>query len=153
MKTKALILICLLLGFGVAQLSAQPAPPDNKHGTGTVVGSHVFTDWAWPAFCNDELVDVLIGTIYVQYEAHFYKGNFIFANHHCTGEAVSTSGSGEVFKIIDIPQKYVPGWEYQYDIVNYIGDQGSHYVATLAWENNEPWGLMVIRAVCPGSKK
>ena len=152
MKTRKFILVWLLTGLGLIQLSSQiPDPP--KNGTGTVVGYHVYADWVWPAFCNDELVDVLVGTIYVQYEVLFKNGNFVFANHHCKGEAVSTSGSGEVFKIIDIPQKYVPDWEYQLDFVNYIGDQGSHYVATFAWENNEPWGLKVLRTVCRGNRK
>ena len=108
--------------------------------------------WSGLAFCNNELVDILIGTIYAYYEVHFNKGNFVFAIHHCKGEAVSTSGSGEVFKIIDIPHKYDPNLEYQYETVNLIGNQGSHYVATFAWENNEPWGFTLVRAICPGSK-
>jgi hypothetical protein len=153
MKTKALIMICLLSGIGLTQLSAQvPDPPDNKHGTGTVVGLHVYEDVEWMAFCSNELVDILKGTIYAYYEVHFKSGNFVFAIHHCKGEAVSTSGSGEVFKIIDIPHKYDPNLEYQYETVNLIGNQGSHYVATFAWENNEPWGFTLVRAICPGNE-
>lgn len=154
MKTKTFIMVCLLSGIGLTQLSAQvPDPPDNKHGTGTVVGLHVYEDVEWMAFCNNELVDILKGTIYAYYEVHFNHGNFVFAIHHCRGEAVSTSGSGEFFKIIDIPHKYDPNLEYQYETVNLIGNQGSHYVATFAWENNEPWGFILVRAICPGSKK
>jgi hypothetical protein len=52
-----------------------------------------------------------------------------------------------------IPHKYDPNLEYQYETVNLIGNQGSHYVATFAWENNEPWGFTLVRAICPGSKK
>ena len=41
-------MICLLSGIGLTQLSAQvPDPPDNKHGTGTVVGLHVYENVEW----------------------------------------------------------------------------------------------------------
>jgi hypothetical protein len=164
MKTKTLIMVCLLSGIGLAQLSAQiPDPPDNKHGTGTVIGLHVYNDVEWQVFCNDELIDILKGTIYAHYEVHFDMGNFVFSIHHCTGEAVSlgfinengvmVGGTGEAFKIIDMPHKYDPTRQYQYEHINCLGNQGTHYVSTFAWECNEPWGFIVIKANCQGSPK
>lgn len=145
-------MLCLLLGIGLARLSAQiPDPPDNKNGTGTVSGYHEYANYEEPAYCGDELADVLVGTIYVHYECHFRNGNFVWALHQAYGEFVSTSGSGEIFKIHDIPHKYDPSREFQYEFFNFIGNQGSHYVGAWRWENNEPWGFTVIRAKCPGS--
>ena len=153
MKTKTLFFVCLFLGIGLTQLFAQvPPPPDNKNGTGTVSGYHEYDDWAYPVFCNGLQVDQLEGTIYVHYEVHFNNGNFVWALHVVSGELASTNpGSTEVFKIHDIPHKYDPNKEFQYESYNFIGNQGSHYVGKLAW-NNITWELTIVKAVCPGSK-
>lgn len=162
MKTKTFLLLCLFLGIGLTQLSAQPDPPDNKHGTGTVVGSGTYYNVEWYVVCNNELTDILRGTLYSNYEVHFIKGNFVFANHHCTGEAVSVGFTdengvkigctGEAFKIIDIPHKYDPTWEFQYEVINCLGNVGTHYLMTIAW-NNATWEPTVVKSICPGSNK
>jgi len=122
----------------------------NVKGTGTISGYHEFDNYELPVFCNNEQVDVLLGKLYVHYEQHWNNGNFMWANHEIKGEAVSTSGSGEVFKLIDIPHKYDPNLAFQYETYNYIGNQGTHYVGTLAWDNIT-WELTIIRAKCPGN--
>jgi hypothetical protein len=163
MKTKTLIMMCLLAGAALTQLSAQvPDPPDNKHGTGTVVGLHVYENYEWPVFCNNELVDILRGTIYANYEVHFDRGEFVFAMHHCTAEAVSVGfsdgnggiigGTGEAFKIINMPRKYNPTWDYQYEIINCLGNLGTHYVMRIAWDN-VTWEPTVMMSQCLGNKK
>jgi len=151
MKTKLFFL--LFLAIVQVKLSAQiPDPPDNKTGTGTVTGYHEYEDIGYPAFCGEELVDVLVAKIVVHYEVHFKNGNFVWALHQVKGEAISSSGSGEVFVIHDTPHKYDPNLEFQYETYNFKGNLGSHYVGTIAW-NNTTWDFTIIRAICPGSKK
>ena len=50
MKTKTLIIVCLLLGIGMARLSAQ-----------TDVVRNVQVGWGCPIFCGDVEVDYLWG--------------------------------------------------------------------------------------------
>ena len=164
MRTKTLLLLCLLLGIGMTQLSAQlPDPPDNKHGTGVVSGWKSYNDLLYPVFCNDEMVDVIEVDLSVHWLAHFVNFNFVFAEHNCKGVGVSVGfineeeikigGTGEVFKLIDIPHKYDPYAEYQYELLNFIGNQGTHYVSLTGWENNEPYGSRVVMSNCPGNKE
>jgi hypothetical protein len=152
MRTKTFLLFCLFMGMGLTQLSAQvPDPPDNKNGTGTVTGYHEYEGYLLQAYCDGVLAEELEGTLYVHYQVHFKNGNFVWALHECSGEFISTSGSGEVFKVHDIPHKYDPNMEFQYESYNFIGNQGSHYVGKLAW-NNITWELTIVKAMCPGDK-
>jgi hypothetical protein len=54
-------------------------------------------------------------------------------------------------KYIILHLKYDPKEEFLNENYNFIGDQGSHYVGKVAWNNNT-WDLTIVKAVCPGSK-
>ncbi len=54
-------MMCLLLGIGLTQLSAQIPPPSNGKETGTV--SYLISNVYWqPIVCNGDVVDNLEGT-------------------------------------------------------------------------------------------
>jgi len=71
MKTKTLLLICLFLGIGLTQLSAQ----NSQNGTGTDVW---YIDnaigWGCPVYCNGKEVDYLWGIGSAHVIDHFKAG-------------------------------------------------------------------------------
>jgi hypothetical protein len=98
MKTKALLLICLFLGIGLTQLSAQ-----NEKGTGSVVTLETFDAGAFsePVFSTDGvIIDWLNGPITAHYVRHYKDGFWVSEIAHFYGELVSDA-TGEVFSIND----------------------------------------------------
>ena len=57
MKTKSILLLCLFLGIGINQLSAQNS---NSTGTYTIQGRWTTAYWS-PVYCGDTEVDILEG--------------------------------------------------------------------------------------------
>jgi hypothetical protein len=115
MKTKAFFFLCLLLGIGLTQLSAQ-----NKKGTGSVVTLETVDAGAFsePVFSSDGLViDWLEGPITVHYVRHYKNGVWVSEIAHFYGELVSDA-TGEVFSIDD---------HYKTREVGVNGD--GHYIA------------------------
>lgn len=131
MKTKTLILACLLLGFGMTQLSAQNA----NNGNGTFTNDFVWDGYYVPVFSsNGELIDWLVGSVAVHQLYHFKDGVQVWKKESFNGEAVSVgldwdSGTGEVFFISDrtsIPLESVPYVGVGH--FNATGNQGTHYI-------------------------
>lgn len=67
MKTKTLLIVCLLLGIGMARLSAQ-----------TEVVRNVQVGWGCPIFCEGVEVDYLWGIGEAQFIDHFENGEWIW---------------------------------------------------------------------------
>jgi hypothetical protein len=153
MRTKTFLVVCLFLGLGFTQLSAQ----NGKNGTGTVTGINYFDYMEWPVYCNGEQVDNLVGTITYHYETYFKIGIEMWSHSRGSGEAVSTwkvppEGGAEVFNINEIDKKFIPGEQYTIIKWNIVGNKGSHYIGTLLMDN-ETWELISVKAVCAGVNK
>lgn len=110
MKTKTFLLVCLFLGIGLTQLSAQawpPPPPDNHNQTGSVVTLETSDFYSVPVFSADgQLIDWLAGSVTVHYVRHYKNGVWLSEIADFYGEVVSVgldfiSGAGEVFSIKD----------------------------------------------------
>ena len=148
MKTKTLLL-CLFLGIGLTQLSAQNPKGNNQTGS----WSEYFTveGWTQGTYCNGKQVDFLVGTLTFHHIGHCLKENWLWCKTQCVaGELVSIGfedengikigGTGEVFTVHEI-QKQVnniqPGdiW-LSVDVCRYnlLGDKGSHYIGTIIWD-------------------
>jgi hypothetical protein len=115
MKTKAFLFLCLLLGIGLTQLSAQ-----NKKGTGSVVTLETFDVglFSEPVFSSDgQVIDWLNGPITAHYVRHYKNGVWVSEIAHFYGELVSDA-TGEVFSIDD---------HYKTRDVGVNGDE--HYIA------------------------
>ncbi len=60
-------MVCLLLGIGLTQLTAQVIPPDNKPGTGIASYYEYWTDisgyWDLPVVCGGEEINHLTGSV------------------------------------------------------------------------------------------
>jgi hypothetical protein len=98
MKTKILFLLCLLLGFGFTQLSAQKS----KNGTGSVPEIIVWDGYYVdiPVGCDKAVVDRLIGKVTIHVVKHYKQGVFSWEIASYDGE-VKSDITGEVFQIKD----------------------------------------------------
>jgi hypothetical protein len=131
MKTKVFILLCLFIGIGLTQLSAQ-TPPDNKNGTGATVDTRVWGPFSVPVYCDGVFTDVLTGTIFVQEIIIWKNGVWIKGNHRYTGGDFKGLNPDEVFTIMAIDHCVNTGGVNPEGTgslkVNFIGDKGSHYI-------------------------
>jgi hypothetical protein len=158
MKTKTFLLICLFLGIGMTQLSAQKG---KNNDTYTIKVPVVWDGYWMPIVCNGDFVDYLFGTVTVYCEYHFKDGVPMWLNYHTLGEAVSTSygsitGTGEVFTIKenDFKQNTDQGvWPRFLTIhFNLNGNKGNHYLGIVTMDtwnpNPDNTAMTVIKFTC-----
>jgi hypothetical protein len=159
MKTKTLLLLCLLSGIGLTQLSAQ----NGKNGTGSTSEFDVWDAYWIPVFSPDgNQIDLLEGWATMHNVFYYKDGVWLWRRQQFSGEAVSVgidriSGTGEVFRIMDtftgdVTTSGVSGGGH----VNAKGDKGSHYIIFYEYQYNESTGgeiVTFVKAVSPGSKK
>lgn len=79
MKTKTLLLVCLFLGLGLSQISAQ-----------SDVSKDVQTSWGCPVFCDGVMVDYIWGYCSMHLIDHYNKGEWQWetASFKATGWSV-----------------------------------------------------------------
>jgi len=124
MKTKTLIMVCLLLGIGMTQLSAQ----NGKNGIGAV--SEYFTWDGYyidvPVVCGEAPVDRLVGIASCHMIYFYENGVIVKETGKFTGQ-VTNSRTGEVFNVFDVYK-----CDYSdmggYGHFNIKGNQGSHLI-------------------------
>jgi hypothetical protein len=146
MKTRAFLLICLFLGIGLTQLSAQ-----NKKGTGDDV---FWTTWdtyyIYACNSNGEVTDMLVGPVTIHVVRHYQDGVWLWERAHYTGEIVSVgldgqSGTGEVFRLMDhwTTQEIGIGGTGHF---NARGDRGTHYIIFYGfqWLPEPPFEIFTV---------
>ena len=145
MKTKTLIMLCLITGIGFTQLSAQDLPPNGN--TGSV--SHF---WVWdgyytdiPVNCNNDDVDRLVGKVTVHNIDHYKGGELVWVKQQFDGE-VTSALTGEVFKVKDILKAEAPFANFP-GHVHLVGNKGSHYMVFYVYDMNTDI-FSFIKAVC-----
>jgi hypothetical protein len=125
MKTKVFLLVCLIMGIGLTQLSAQ-----SVKFTGTF-------DYWQPVYCNGVQIDWLTGTTIYSGIEHYKDGVAIFQNYHNRGE-VASGITHEVFKVIETDKVFQLDQNSNFTTciwhTNLKGDQGSHYLGTMTWD-------------------
>jgi hypothetical protein len=152
MKRKTFLSICLLLGFGLTQLSAQNKSVVTKDG--------FYTDVSWFVYCTDAngtpvKVDELTGGLETEHHvAHYENGVNVWCNTQYFG--VIYGSNGEVFKIKETWKTDIIDAEARVGTVtgqiNLIGNKGSHYIMTLILDWKTFSIVEIVKAVCPGSK-
>ncbi len=148
MKTKTFLLLCLFLGIGLTQLSAQ-----NKTMQVRVMNAEYHTS----VFCDGVFVDFLEGTATLHMITHFKDGNWQWEVDQYKGEAVSVGledengnligGTGEVFKISEIDYFCFPIFPFLMWHQRLIGNQGHVYVG-FVYFNWDTWELYPGQTQC-----
>lgn len=141
MKTKAFLMICLTIGLGLSQVSAQTR---NGKIEGTVPGGYFI-----PVYCDGALVDYITGDFSYKVEIHYIDGIPTWQLGHLKGQGASSSG--ELFSIKETDKKHgYFGGDMTLNF-NLIGSKGSHYIGTLVWDwFNDPYleNPVVVKAIC-----
>jgi hypothetical protein len=95
MKAKAFILVCLFIGIGLTQVSAQ----NDKNGTDTNKFIREYGPCVMPVYCNGEISDLITcSNLFVEMKLNYIKGEYEWAsNKVLTLEWISES-TGEIYK-------------------------------------------------------
>lgn len=127
MKTKAFLFLCLFLGIGMTQLSAQS--PNGKNGTGSVSYQY-FVDWpsTIPIYCDGKQVDEVTSTNFFSKTVdHYFMGIFIWEVAKITNVTYTSTRTGEKF-VGHGTQKADGSTLTFYFTANLNGDKGNHYI-------------------------
>ena len=153
------------MGINVTQLSAQFIIKKdlNEKGTGTMIIIATFNNFGNVVYCNDQIVDYLEGTATMVTVAQFKNGVEQSVNQIFSGDDFHSTktNSDEVFKFVEKDHAmniyFVEGdpqpWGTDTFRFNYIGNKGTHYIATCLWDVHSQTLAGVIRDVCPGNNK
>jgi hypothetical protein len=127
MKTRTLIMACLLLGIGLTRLSAQ--------GDTRTISYNV----EWPIYVlledNSVVLEEIYGYIEYHVREHYVNGELKWLKASCHGE-VTNEYTGEVFWINELNKSMTPfeAWDgYWWVQDNIKGSQGSHYILFSLW--------------------
>jgi len=128
MKTKLIVMLCLLLGLVWTDSFAQ----ENNRSASQGWASGAY--WS-PVYCDGEMVDMLEGgTLRIHYVTRIKPFVYYKETDQLKGE-VTSSVTGEVFQIRETdkihytPEMYIVSWKY-----NLIGNMGTHYHGTITMD-------------------
>jgi hypothetical protein len=150
MKTKALLFICLLLGIGLTQLSAQdyPPPPQSPvvEGTKSVkwMGNYYISEWVE---C-DGVGKLIEGNMTWQNISHFVNGVEVWEISKAKGEFTDYY-TGEVYWVNETVKANIPRDGYITCSTNLKlkGNKNIHYIMRITIYPDWSWSY---RIVCPG---
>lgn len=98
MKTKTLLLVCLFMGIGLTQLSAQ----NGKNGSGIFKQDLALENnfgWTMPVYCDGVVVDqVTCPVLYVEVTYHYINGVESWSSNKITNLILTSITTGEVYK-------------------------------------------------------
>ena len=130
-KNLLFLIICLFLGAGLNQLSAQNLEPSGN-------SFWLEQNWSTRVYCDGIWVDVIYGYMKVHAVDIYKDGEYVRQIVHAHGEAISWV-TGEKFKYKEVgkwyPNEEISTWRY-----NLPGEDGSHYIGTLVIDMGvSPW--------------
>lgn len=144
MKTKTFLLLCLFLGIGLTQLSAQ----NGKNGTGTVTYEAEYGPWMVPVFCDGAISDYLTcSNLIVKEIIHFDNGEVTWGINKVETHEWTSVTTGEVYK-----------GEAQFDHISFekgygithghlIGDKGNVLTSSVKIDTNT-WEIIEMHTNC-----
>jgi hypothetical protein len=143
MKTKAFLLLCLLLGIGLTQLSAQ----NGKNGSGTTSFEAEFGPWTVDVYCDGVASEnVTCTNLIVKITTHYVKGEVTWATNKVETHEW-TSSSGEVYKGVATFDHIRFEKGSAISRTHLIGDRGGNITMELKF-NTETWELIDIKSNC-----
>ena len=164
MKTKALLLICLFIGNGITQLSAQN-PPGSEIGKGAKIthsedvycGVEVYCDsctYEPPKFNEKpDYIDLLTG--YVSETLIGVVGNGYMGFMMIHG-ILTSNNTGEVFQFNYIDKAFFDSDAVEVvERINLVGNNGTHYILTITFyfQLDIGWLRIFYDANCPPNKE
>jgi hypothetical protein len=148
MKTKTFLLLCLFLGIGLTQLSAQ----NGKNGTGTDISDYPNEYWYTEVYCDGVQVDFIEGTGDVRIINQWVDGVWQWQIASCSGVGTS-DWTGETFTFKERVHFYYNNNKGGVRIDDHVqGDKGSLYNMTFIINTND-WTMSVKNASCTGNTK
>ena len=140
MKLKSMLMIvCLIAGAGLTQLSAQnPEPEGNSWWIEKNFGTYVI--------CDGEFTDWIGGVLKAHVVDKYKDGIWVRQILQIRGEATSWM-TGEKFKYSQ-QGKYYPLEDNAIFHYNLKGDEGSHYILRHLYVFVPEWSLTVLDAKC-----
>jgi len=145
MKTKTLLCLCLFLGIGLTQLSAQ----NDKNGTGSVVYYHL-SEFYTDIWCNGVFVDWIVGEGTGHVVDH-YKNNVLQWSVF-TYSGTATGLNGDIYTFREIDKFYVPKQGVWTCHTHLKADNKAIYNLDLVI-NMTDWTVIVKQASCTGNLK
>jgi hypothetical protein len=149
MKTKTLFLLCLFLGIGLNQLSAQ----NGRNGTGTITYNQTVECYILLEN-NGVFIGEIAGDIEYHWREHYVNGEITWLKASCEGE-LTNKFTGEVFRISELNKSIEPfdfetfdGYFWVHD--NIMGDKGSHYILQCLW-NFYTFDVINLKLIIPGN--
>jgi hypothetical protein len=144
MKTKTFLLLCLLSGIVLTQISAQ----NGKNGSGTVLYDIPVSDWSAPVYCQGVVVDYIhCPSFIVSAKDAYINGELVRWMYQVKGILVTSENSEEVFKLeagFD-HASYALGYDVFHG--NLIGKKGNIYTFSIKI-NLETWEWYDIHTNC-----
>ncbi|HAQ18122.1 MAG TPA: hypothetical protein DCR40_02690 [Prolixibacteraceae bacterium] len=144
MKTKAFLLVCLLLGIGLTQLSAQ----NGKGGSGTFKQELSFTGWSLNVYCDGVVSDVVTCPVLkVEITVHYVNGVEVWGSNKVKNLVVTSVKTGEEYKspIGFDHWSFIKG--YVVSEFHLIGNKGHHISMKIITDTNT-WEIVDISSNC-----
>lgn len=151
MKTRTFFLLCLFMGIGLAQLSAQKG----GNGNGTEAYWLRQEPIEIPIFNNEGIeIDVLAGIVDMHFREHFENGVLTRADYNLNGSLESIK-TGEVFRYCETGKQTAYSWEpltgFSIWTERFIGDHGTH-VMIQVYVDYSTWEITITNIRWPGDK-
>lgn len=144
MKTKTLLIMCLFLGIGLTQLSAQ----NGKNGTGSVSYNY-FVDFlsTLQIYCDGVVVDELTAINFNSKTVDHYSNNIWLWEFARINNISYTSRSGEKFTVTSHQKFDLTTSPITYSFfANFRGNRGNNY--TLQMTGDFDGNIFEIRSNC-----
>ena len=143
MKTKTFLLLCLFLGIGLTQLSAQ----NGKKGSGTISYEVQYGPWTVPVYCEGVISDyVSCENLIVKMTEHYVKGELTWITQKVESHKW-TSTSGEVYKGEAMIDRIRFDKGYAISHLHLVGDKGNNITQELKFDTNT-WEIIDIKSNC-----
>jgi hypothetical protein len=146
MKTKTFLLLCLFLGIGLTQLSAQ----NGKDATGSVVYYYPHADFYTDIWCNGVFVDWIVGEGTAHVVDHYKNNVFQWENLNYSGTA--TGLHGDIYTFSEIDKINIPKQDVWTCHTHLKADNKAIYNLDLII-NMIDWTVIVKQASCTGNLK
>jgi hypothetical protein len=137
MKTKISLLVCLLMCFGLNQLSAQKSNSDSTRTYAYNVPVEECYDW-FSIYCDGVEIDQLSFPVSyeLQIRSHFKQASIIWQKVQLPDIKVTSKITGEVFRMHSFTSETFQDW-YSLKVIVHMtlnGNMGNHYFVSYIFD-------------------